>query len=234
MRKATIRTGEKVIEVEVSDDEVRALLGLEPLKQDTIPEDDASNNETSAQLTIENERSSTKLYYTSSTATTTEVKANAIEQEEDCLPLDNWEPIIKTKAEIRGRKEQSKYIVYRYRGNTYLVGAVKSKSHLSYVRLGSPDDQYSIISYIMKAVNALPFHSTFTRRTLCEALPSNLARGHILKFALDYMVYAGLIIKLKERDIDTGAISYKRVLNNSMRSSSEQLGQEAAGTPQSE
>lgn len=228
MRKVSLfRSGEKVIEFDVSDnitrsglevksmlglDEVKTLLGLSqtPIEQ-TKPEEAMIDR-------------FDKTLYEQKQEIIQQVRQQKLQSSQILLSPDKWQLILESDAEIRGRSDQSKYYLYRSRINNVLVGRIISKSHRLAVRLGNPNDTSSPISQIMKAVNAMSFYETFTRRTISESLPSNLARGHILKFALEYMGYMGLVAKQKERDIRGGAIVYKRKGD----SSSNKVGSNAA------
>ena len=200
LRKITVRRGDSIIELELSDEEVHSLLSLSQ-KSKKIQKQDIQQK-----------------------AITKKVKNEPLTKESTLsLPSDEWELLLQSDAEIRGRKDQSKYYLYRSRSDGDLNGIIKSKSHSSKIKLGNPNDASSPISTIMKAVNAMSLYSTFTRRSVSESLPSSLTRGHIMKFAFEYMEYRRLMTKLKEREIG-GALMYSRI---SQDSSSNKVGSEA-------
>jgi hypothetical protein len=199
LRKVIVRRGDDVIELELSDEEVREFFEL-PLKSGKI------QKEKTQQII------------------TRKVKSEPIiKQGRLSLASDEWQLVVESEAEIRGRADQSKYFLYTSRSNGDLRGIIKSKSQHTKLNLGNPSDTSSPISVIKKAVNAMPLHDAFTRRSISESIPSGLAKGHFMKFALDYMEKIGLVTKLKEREIG-GALLYKRV---SQVGSSNKFGSEA-------
>ena len=133
--------------------------------------------------------------------------------------------LVETESEVNSRTEQSKYNLYSSHNTNHIVGIINSNMRTYTVHLGNRSDPSSKISQIMKAVNAMPSNNTFTKKELSESLPSNLAKAHVLKLALDYMIHIGQVKRVR-KDIETGAVLYQRL--KSEDSSSNNLGSEAA------
>lgn len=124
----------------------------------------------------------------------------------DKADLENFELLLETKSQIRGREEvnPSTYRVYHNKFDGVLKGTIESAKSRYVILLGSPNDPSSEMTMISKAVNAMPYQQDFTKRKLMESLPSNLARGNKIKLAIDYLEHVKVIEKSNKKDFETG------------------------------
>ena len=188
MGKAILRIGDKVAEIELDDpygrELTREFLGLVMDKSlDSI-------TKTRSSSIVKNKKTKGK-------------------------PLDFAQEILLTESigeSTARREEPGVYALYRNTETGKFTGILTTAQQAVKINLGREDDPESKISQIKKAVMAMPYYEVFSRQQLSQSLNSGvIKRGEVMKFALDYLENAGLIVKLKERNRSTHAILYKRI-----------------------
>jgi hypothetical protein len=187
MRKAILRSGDKVIELEMPDgwDNVLPTWAREFLGMQTV---------------VNTIRQSNPNVESKPNILTSHIELGG-----------DWIFLAEVGSDRRGREDKSKCRIYSSENSGEIVGIVYSETgNNKPISLGSPDDDTSKVSQVIKAIRAMPFHETFSRRKLSENLSSTFDKGDLMRVALGYAEHIGKIKKL-HRDRLTGAMLYQRI-----------------------
>jgi hypothetical protein len=184
LRKIIIHKSDRTIETEVSEEELRELLGL-----------NSGNIEKSNSITLTNPH---------------RFPAIEVKQQRKVVNKQLSHLISDTRGEVKGRGKQSQFLVYSVGLFNRLIGIVQSENRRYRYNLGKLSDEYSTISIVGSAIDEIPTEK-FSKRDLRNRLPAKFTNGHTEKLCLDYFEKMGYIERLRSGFMLENVITYRKI-----------------------